>query len=395
MSSSVNQVPTSYEGKGTRTSHDKVHDIVNIKASDIVHILSQLKVRDIIHVCAQRRINIDLSTSLQRGLVATAARNLRAGRSSSVKVELLTRRTVRMRKALIALLCATCWCVVAATPASYADAKDNDGIVKEAASVFPEPDVTARRTGELDVQVLVDGRPVNQYAARGRRYVEAMKGAEYELRISNSLPVRVAVALSVDGLNTIDARRTTSREASKWVIEPYQTITISGWQMSSARARRFYFTSERDSYAAKLGRAADLGVISAVFFRERRAVGVVPRTYPAAEEPYRRAERERKSESAATAAGTGSTREQSDRAIAPAPDDEYAATGIGRSLQHDVRWVRMELDLGPVAEMTLRYEYPAALVKLGILPRAYPNPDPLGRREGAKGFADGSFCPEP
>lgn len=299
-----------------------------------------------------------------------------------------------MRKVLMALLCATCWCAVAATLASYADAKANNGIVTEVARVFPEPNGTPRRTGELDVQVLIDGRPVNEYAARGRRYVEAVKGAEYELRISNPLPVRVAVALSVDGLNTIDASRTTSREASKWVIEPYQTITISGWQMSSARARRFFFTSERDSYAAKPGRAADLGVISAVFFRERRAVGVVPRTYPA-EEPHRRAESKSKSQSAAPSAGTGSTREQSDRAIAPAPDDEYAATGIGRSLQHDVRWMRMELDRRPVAEVTLRYEYPAALVKLGILPQAYPNPDPLGRRERAKGFADGRFSPEP
>src|SRR5205085_1854901 len=101
-------------------------------------------------------------------------------------------------------------------------------------------------------------------------------------RIYNPLPDRVAVALSVDGLNSIDARHTTARAASKWVIEPYSTITIGGWQMSSTRARRFYFTTERDSYAAKLGRAEDTGLISAVFFRERRPIVYVPppRPYP-------------------------------------------------------------------------------------------------------------------
>lgn len=299
-----------------------------------------------------------------------------------------------MRKVSMSMLCATCLCAVAATLASDADAKANNGVLIEAAGVFQEPDVTPRRPGELDVQVLVDGRPVNEHAARGRRYVEAVKGAEYELRISNPLPVRVAVALSVDGLNTIDARRTTRWEASKWIIEPYQTITISGWQMSSARARRFYFTSEPDSYAAKLGRASDMGVISAVFFRERHAVGVVPPTHPA-EKRHSRVESERKPNGAAASADTSNTREQSSRAVAPVPDDDYAATGIGRSVQHDVRWVKMELDRRPIAEVAMRYEYPAVLVKLGILPRAYPSPDPLGRREGAKGFADGSFCLEP
>ena len=99
--------------------------------------------------------------------------------------------------------------------------------------------------------------------------------------VRNPLPVRVAVALSVDGLNTIDARRSSSWDSSKWLIEPYQTIRINGWQTSSSRARRFYFTTERDSYAAKLGRKSDLGVITAVFYRENtpRPRPIVPPIY--------------------------------------------------------------------------------------------------------------------
>jgi hypothetical protein len=122
-----------------------------------------------------------------------------------------------------------------------------------------------RRYDRFDIEVLVNGVPLEQYAARGRRYIEAINGAEYELRIHNPQPIRVAVALSVDGLNTINARHTSAWLASKWVIGPYQTITISGWQVSTERARHFYFTTERDSYGAKLGQTADLGLISAVF----------------------------------------------------------------------------------------------------------------------------------
>jgi hypothetical protein len=261
----------------------------------------------------------------------------------------------------------------------------------------------------FDIQILVNGRPLEEYAARGKSYVEALAGAEYEVRIRNPLPYRVAVALSVDGLNTIDARHTSAWNASKWVIEPYGTINISGWQMSSERARRFYFTSERDSYGAKLGQTSNLGVVSAVFFRERRLypVPVTPGPPPRPRPLYKQ---DGADNSEAPPAGSSANSErrpedsvgaQKDSAserrgqIAPQPDDEYAATGIGRSVHNDVRWVDLELDSRPVGEVTIRYEYYPALVRLGILPRRYERPDPLRRREGARGFEDRRFSPEP
>ncbi|HKG48424.1 MAG TPA: hypothetical protein VKB02_16925 [Pyrinomonadaceae bacterium] len=201
----------------------------------------------------------------------------------------------------------------------------------------------------FELDVVVDGQPLNEYYSRGRTYVDAIQGAEYELRLRNNSADRVAVALSVDGLNTIDARHTSAWNASKWVIEPYQTITISDWQMSSERARRFYFTNERDSYGAKLGQTANLGVIAAVFFRERsRPVPITP------EYPVRRDKME-------------APQSQSVRR----GDKDNAATGIGRNVRNDVRWVDMELDSRAVGEVTIRYEYRRG-------------------REDSRGF-----CPEP
>lgn len=279
----------------------------------------------------------------------------------------------------------------------------------QAATTEPLPDYSGPVDTDrgFEVQILVDGRPLEEYNARGKSYVEALAGAEYEVRIRNPLPYRVAVALSVDGLNSIDARHTTAWNASKWVIEPYGTINISGWQMSSERARRFYFTSERDSYGAKLGQTSNLGVVSAVFFRERRPYPVTiappPRPRPIYEEDGRR-----KGGEAPTAGSTAeSSVERSDKTrsqdsaaagrgqVMPQSDDEYAATGIGRSVHNDVRWVNMELDSRPAGEVVIRYEYYSALVRLGVLPRPYPRPDPLRRREGARGFEDRRFSPEP
>jgi hypothetical protein len=236
----------------------------------------------------------------------------------------------------------------------------------------------------FELNVLVNGRPLTEYHARGTTYVEAIRGAEYELEIRNPLPHRVAVALSVDGLNSIDARHTSAWNASKWVIEPYGRITIGGWQMSSERARRFYFTDERDSYAAKLGQTANIGVITAVFFRERGRYPV-PITPP----PTSRRDQSDRNQSQPAPSSESA---QEGRALKRAPsDDEYAATGIGRSVRNDVRWIDMDLDSNAAAQLTIRYEYSSALRRLGVVPRPYVvEPDPLRRREQSRGFS-----PEP
>lgn len=205
----------------------------------------------------------------------------------------------------------------------------------------------------FEVDVLVHGRPLAEYQDRGRTYVEALRGEEYEIRLRNRSSDWVAVALSVDGLNTIDASRTSAWNGSKWVIEPHQTITISGWQMDSDHAHRFYFTSERDSYAARLGVTANLGTISAVFYRERRRVVPItpphPMPRPTDREDSQSSAEMRSSTEAPTAGAAKSSRRR-----------DEAATGIGRSVRHDVRYVDMALESRPAAEVTIRYDYAAA-----------------------------------
>ena len=167
--------------------------------------------------------------------------------------------------------------------------------------------------------------------------------------------MRVAVALSVDGLNTINARRTSAWLASKWVIGPYQTINIRGWQVSTERARHFYFTTERDSYGAKLGQTANLGVISAVFFREQYPVSITAPPLRRERPPYE-GDKDGVGGSSEPSAAAPKNKAAEARSY-PIPDDESAATGIGRSVSHDVRWVQLDLDPHPAGEITLRYEF--------------------------------------
>ena len=278
-------------------------------------------------------------------------------------------------------------------------------VTAEEIESMAEPAVT---DNGFSVEVIIDGRPAMEYAAHGRRYIEALENAEYELRIHNPSGSRVAVALAVDGLNSIDARHTSAWDAHKWVIEPYGTIYVRGWQMNSERARRFYFTTERDSYAAKLGQASNLGLISAVFFRERRPITILPVT--PGPRPNENKEKDERSgwpsssdtqgapSSAPSSAGEASRNSAKQRSVSPSyyppPDDESAATGIGRSVPNGVQWIKMDLEPRPAGEVTIRYEYRSALVRLGIIPRDYPRPDVLNRRERAQGF-EPKYCPEP
>jgi hypothetical protein len=181
-------------------------------------------------------------------------------------------------------------------------------------------------------------------------------------------------------LNTIDARHTTAADARKWVLGPYQTLDVVGWQTSRQDARRFEFTTEERSYGRALGTTDHLGVISAVFFKER------PR--PVVAEQSRNSAAMRSESSAPSAAPA---EERAAGSPARQAVDDYAATGMGDRTHNPIVQVHIDLENTPARTVNIRYEYRPQLVRLGILPEA-SKPDPLTRREGARGFEPG-FSP--
>ena len=242
-------------------------------------------------------------------------------------------------------------------------------------------DSVRRPVGDIDILVNDVAQP--RYAHQGRWYVEALKGREYAIRIRNPYGVRVAVALSVDGLNTIDARQTTAVGARKWVLEPHQTVTISGWQTSRTEARRFEFTTEEQSYGQALGKTANLGVISAVFFKERVSKLMTEAARDASPP----------APAVGQAAPAEGQRGESSANRAAKAENEYAATGMGDRTGHIVTQVRLDLEDAPAQTVNIRYEFRPQLVKLGVL-QPVATSGRLERRERARGFEPG-FCPEP
>ncbi len=262
--------------------------------------------------------------------------------------------------------------------------------------LFVSPAARALEGGTYRVEILVDGRPIAEYAARGRTYVEALEGREYSIRLANHTGERIAVALSVDGLNTIDARTTSAVEASKWILGPYETLTLDGWQTGPRTARRFFFTTEDRSYGAWLGKVENLGLVSAAVFRERRPypVPVWRRDAPGAESGAE--ERAREPRPDALGESGQRSRSAAKAEAAPSLSDELAATGIGREVGHRVRRVPFVAESDPAAVLELRYEFRDALVRLGVLPRHRARAEnPLDRRERARGFEGLEFAPDP
>jgi hypothetical protein len=103
-------------------------------------------------------------------------------------------------------------------------------------------------------------------------WIQVDREDEYALVINNPLPVRVAVAVSIDGLNVIDGKRTSADKGQKWIIDANGSITLRGWQTDRSSLRRFIFTDKEDSYAEWKGNrdrktyTRNLGVIGVAYF---------------------------------------------------------------------------------------------------------------------------------
>jgi hypothetical protein len=135
--------------------------------------------------------------------------------------------------------------------------------------------------GNYELEVLVDGAPVRTFAHRGNTYVLGHEGDRYVLRIHNRSARRIEAVVTVDGLDVIDGGQGDFAAKRGYLVSPYGFVDIEGWRVSNQQAAAFRFAPIGESYAAKTGRARNVGVIGVAVFPER----VVPRPRPVAPRP--------------------------------------------------------------------------------------------------------------
>lgn len=100
-----------------------------------------------------------------------------------------------------------------------------------------------------------------------RAYAVGEPGARYMLSVHNGTGERYEVVASVDGLDVIDGEPGSYKKRG-YVVEPWSSVQIDGWRTSDESVAAFRFSSIRDSYAGRKGKARNVGVIGFAFFAE-------------------------------------------------------------------------------------------------------------------------------
>ncbi len=216
--------------------------------------------------------------------------------------------------------------------------------------------------GEVGIEVVSDRGTVFQaiphkdYRTGGtrvsKRYLEAHKGENYGIVITNRTPERVGVVIAVDGRNIITGKRSELRNnESMYIVSDYETTRYDGWRTSEEQVHRFYFTNAADSYSVKtFADSSAMGVIAMAVFREK-------------EQPRPLLEEKREGQAAPGAPSAGAAPKSADRAM----PKESAGTGFGDAQYSPVITVQFEPEQSPVQKTLVKYEWREVLCKKGIL----------------------------
>ena len=125
------------------------------------------------------------------------------------------------------------------------------------AGALADVSVINRSTGER--------LPVYRHGAR--LYVEGRAGERYAVELRNRTGARILAVLSVDGVNAVTGQ-TAATGQSGYVLDPWRRAEIAGWRKDLSDVAAFYFTALPDSYAARTGRPANVGVIGVAVYKE-------------------------------------------------------------------------------------------------------------------------------
>jgi hypothetical protein len=189
--------------------------------------------------------------------------------------------------------------------------------------------------------ILVDGRPAPTVEHLGKTWLPIPRmGAEYQIRVANYGPRRIAAIVSVDGLSVINGKPA-SESSPGYLVDAYGSIIIDGWRRNLEKVAAFRFVEREESYAWRMGPPDNIGVIGLVAIKEE---GMPPR-------PWRRLDKGEASKGARSMVGSTGT--------------EY-----GRDIDSPAYYVPF-IRSSNKRSVTIYYDTPEALRKAGV-----PIPEP-------------------
>jgi hypothetical protein len=144
-----------------------------------------------------------------------------------------------------------------------------------AGSLFLAGAALAHSPSPVSIEIVgADGRlfrefPVNTQDGALRSYLQADKGARYQVRVRNTSGQRLGLVIAVDGRNIINGGKSDlARTEPMYVLAPYATAAYAGWRANLDAINEFYFTDWNDSYAEAFGDRSARGVIAIAVYGE-------------------------------------------------------------------------------------------------------------------------------
>jgi hypothetical protein len=139
------------------------------------------------------------------------------------------------------------------------------------------PTPTALRSGPASryaVELLVGGDARRLERRDGLAYVPLRLGEEYVLRLTNRSDHEAAAYVAVDGLSVFHFSELREAEGPRkgepryryYIVPPRGAVDVPGWHKNEERALAFRASLPEDSAAARLGRTADIGMVTVSFF---------------------------------------------------------------------------------------------------------------------------------
>ena len=242
---------------------------------------------------------------------------------------------------------------------------------------------------DVTVYDRAENRVLPVYYHAGRYYVAGTPGNEYQLTIRNQQPGDIMTVVSVDGINAVSGE-TADWNQTGYVFGPNTGYSIKGWRKSLQRVARFFFTALDDSYAARTGRPANVGVIGIAVFRRKSEPAI---SLGRMSEDKRDAGRdsapraEVQGAPAERAAGNAAEATRGAAASPPQAADKALGTGHGASETAPVRYTGFErASSSPDEVITIYYDSYRNLLAQGVIRApnlARPTPFP------------GQFVPDP
>ena len=208
------------------------------------------------------------------------------------------------------------------------------------------------------------GQTLPEYPFRGQHWVAGVPGHRYAVRLTNTSGERVLVVLSVDGVNAVSGQTAAPSQAG-YVLGPWESAEIAGWRKSLDDIAQFVFTDLPDSYAARTGRPANVGVVGIAVFREYQP--------PRPQYPPPLAAQEQARDSMAKSMPAPAPPAAANRAMAEADAmPQQLGTGHGQREWAPVGQTSFQrMSTRPQQVSQVRYDDVNALVAMGVMPPPY------------------------